>query len=123
MLINNSSGLEALFYKKPVIVFGDVFYDVTSMVKKIDKIEELPSVIHDSLFSFKFSNEELSFLIESIERNHILVNYWGIMKEFIQLDSILIHSSMEKTITEFEKIFEKHDSDFSKMALSYQKIL
>ena len=54
ILINNSSGLEALFYKKPVIVFGDTFYDVTSMVKKVEKIEDLPSLIRDSLFSFKF---------------------------------------------------------------------
>jgi hypothetical protein len=123
MLINNSSGLEALFYKKPVIVFGDVFYDVTSMVKKINKIEDLPSVIHDSLFSFKFSYQELSFLMESIERNHILVNYWGIMKELIQLDSILIHSGVEKTILEFEKVFENHDDDFSIMASAYHKII
>ena len=123
MLINNSSGLEALFYKKPVIVFGDVFYDVTSMVKKVEKIEDLPSVIHDSLFSFKFSNDELSFLIESIERNHILVHYWDIMKEFIQLDSTLIHLGIEKTIIEFEKVFETHDDDFSIMASAYQKIL
>ena len=123
MLINNSSGLEALFYKKPVIVFGDVFYDVTSMVKKIDKIEDLPSVIHDSLFSFKFSNEELSFLMEAIERNHILVNYWGIMREFIQLDSVLIHSDVKKTILEFEKVFENYDEDFSIMTSAYHKII
>ena len=123
ILINNSSGLEALFYKKPVIVFADAFYDVTSMVKKVEKIEDLPSVIHDSLFSFKFSNDELSFLMESIERNHILVNYWGIMKEFIQLGSTLIHSDTEKAIIEFEKVFEKHDDNFSIMASAYQKML
>ena len=123
ILINNSSGLEALFYKKPVIVFGDVFYDITSMVKKVDKIEDLPSVIYDSLFSFKFSNDELSFLMESIERNHILVHYWDIMKQFIQLDSTLIHLGTEKAIIQFEKVFEQHDEDFSKIASAYQKIL
>jgi hypothetical protein len=123
ILINNSSGLEALFYKKPVIVFGDIFYDVTSMVKKVEKIKDLPSLIRDSLFSFKFSNDELSFLIESIERNHIIVHYWDIMKEFIQLNSILIHSGTQKTIIEFEKVFEKHDDDFSIMASAYQKTI
>ena len=123
ILINNSSGLEALFYKKPVIVFGDVFYDITSMVKKVDKIENLPSMIYDSLFSFKFSNDELSFLMESIERNQILVHYWEIMKQFIQLDSTLIHLGTEKAIIHFEKVFEKHDEDFSIMASAYQKII
>lgn len=122
ILINNSSGLEALFYKKPVIVFGDVFYDVTSMVKKIEKIKDLPSVIHDSLFSFKFSSDELSFLIESIERNQIVVPYWDIMKEFIFLNSTLIHSGTQKTVIEFEKLLQKYDDEFLIMASAYQKI-
>ena len=123
ILINNSSGLEALFYKKPVIVFGNVFYDVTSMVKKVEKIEDLPIIIKNSLFSFNFSNDELSFLVESIERNHIVVPYWDIMKEFIYLSSTLIHSGTPKTIIEFEKLFQKYDDEFSIMASAYQKIL
>ena len=45
------------------------------------------------------------------------------MKEFIQLDSTLIHLGIEKTIIEFEKVFETHDDDFSIMASAYQKIL
>ena len=94
-----------------------------NIIIKIDKIEDLPSVIHDSLFSFKFSNEELSFLMEAIERNHILVNYWGIMREFIQLDSVLIHSDVKKTILEFEKVFENYDEDFSIMTSAYHKII
>lgn len=123
MLINNSSGLEALFYKKPVIVFGDVFYDVTSMVKKVEKIEDLPFLINNCLFSFKFSNDELSFLVESIERNHIVVPYWDIMKEFIYLSSTLIHSGTKKTVIEFEKLFQKYDDEFLIMASAYQKIV
>jgi len=122
ILINNSSGLEALFYKKPVIVFGDVFYDVTSMVKKIEKIEDLPSTIHDSLFSFKFSNDELSFLIESIEKNHIVVRYWDVMRELIVLGSTLIHSGTQKTVIDFEKLLQKYDDEFSIMASEYEKI-
>ena len=123
ILINSSSGLESLFYKKPVIVFGDVFYDVTSMVNKVENIEDLPNLIRDSLFSSKFSNDELSFLIESIERNHIVVYYWDIMKDFILLNSLLIHSDVDKTIVEFEKIFQKHENDFLTMASAYHKIL
>lgn len=122
ILINSSSGLESLFYKKPVIVFGDVFYDITSMVNKVEKIEDLPDLIRDSLFSSKFSDDELSFLIKSIERNHIVVPYWDIMKDFVVLNSILIHSDVDKAIIEFEKLFNKYEKDFLTMASAYHEI-
>jgi hypothetical protein len=122
LLINSSSGLESLFFKKPVIVFSDVFYDVTSMVTKVEKIEELPKLIKNSLSSFNFSSSELSFLIESIESNQIIIPYWNMMKEFVILDSLQSHGKTKKTIDEFEKLYKKYDESFFTMASAYQKI-
>jgi len=121
--INSSSGFESLFYKKPVITFGDVFYDVTSMVKKVKAIEDLPKLINDSIFSFKFSVEEFSFLMEAIESNHLVIPYWNIMKECVVLSSVSTHTNINQTILEFEKLFKKYDESFSIMAHAYKKSL
>lgn len=122
LLINSSSGLEALFYKKPVIVFGHVFYDVVSMVKKVEKIEELPELIKNALFSFTFSDKELSFLMDAIEKNDVVVPYWEIMKEFVILSSILSHGDTNKAFTKFENLFKKYDDSFSILASAYHTI-
>lgn len=121
LLINSSSGLESLFYKKPVIVFGNTFYDVTSMVQKVERIEDLPKLIKNSLFSFKFSEKEFSCLMESIEKNQIIVPYWEIMKESVIISSILSHGNIEQAIIEFEKLFKKYDESFSVMANTYKQ--
>jgi hypothetical protein len=99
-----------------------VFYDVTSMVTKVEKIEELPKLIKNSLSSFNFSFSELSFLIESIESNQIIVPYWNMMKEFVILESLQSHGKTKKTIDEFEKLYKKYDENFFTMASAYQKI-
>jgi len=123
LLINSSSGLESLFFKKPVIVFGDVFYDVTSMVTKVQKIEELPKLIKNSLNSFSFSPDELSFLIESITKNQIIVPYWEMMKEFVVVTSLSTHGKTKKLNNEFESLLKKYDQSFFIMASAYQKFL
>lgn len=122
LLINSSSGLESLFFKKPVIVFGDVFYDVTNMVTKVEKIEDLPKLIKNSLNSFQFSPDELSFLIESITRNQIIVPYWEMMKEFVIVTSLSTHGETEKVKNEFKNLLKKYDQSFFKIASAYQKI-
>ena len=40
--ISGATGFEALFYHKPVILFGDEYYDKLSMVTKIETFNELP---------------------------------------------------------------------------------
>lgn len=58
--ISGGTGFEAIFYKKPVILFADEYYDVLSMVTKIKKLTTLPNDVADALSNFQFNNNECS---------------------------------------------------------------
>ena len=47
--ITGSSGWEALLFQKPVITFGNIFYNAFEATKKVEKIDELPQIIKDKL--------------------------------------------------------------------------
>ena len=118
-LINATTGLEALFFKKPVIVFTDVFYDVVSMVKKISDFYDLPDAILESLNNYTFNPEELSFLIDAMDNKNIVVPYWDIMSEAITISSKRIHSSIEETEKEFMLFFNRNQESFKMIAEKY----
>ena len=117
--INSSSGLEALFYKKPIIVFADAFYDSLSMVRKIKDVSTLPLIIRELLSSFTFNDFELSCLVESIEAKQLLIPYWTMMKDIASISSLNVHTNFETTMSKFDKFFEKYKPVFSIMAKSY----
>ena len=118
-LINATTGLEALFYKKPVIVFEDSFYDQVSMVKKISNFNELPSAIHEHLNNFSFKSNELSFLVNALENKHIVIPYWDVMSEAIKISTKRIHSSVTETEKDFEEFFNKNQKSFTLIANEY----
>ena len=53
MTITGTSGLEAAFYNKPSIVFGDVVFDVLPSVYKVKNLKELPQIIKTALLQKK----------------------------------------------------------------------
>lgn len=57
--ITGTTGWEGLFLKKPVICFGDIYYNKLSMVKKCGDIEQLPYLVKQQLENFKYNEEEL----------------------------------------------------------------
>jgi len=122
-LINASTGLEALFFKKPVIVFSDVFYSLVSMVKKISDFNDLTKSIHDSLNNFSFNSNELSFLINSIENKQTLIPYFSILSDALRVSSKRIHYSVSETEEEFEIFFNKNQKFFQLMAKKYNDFL
>ncbi len=64
--VSGSIGLEALLLGKPVIVFGDQFYNTLSMVKKCSDMSHLPYVVQEQLEKFHFNEEELLHFIAAI---------------------------------------------------------
>ena len=44
-----SSGLDAAFYGKPSIVFGEMFYTILPSVTYVEKLNDLPNTIRSSL--------------------------------------------------------------------------
>ena len=64
--ISGSVGWEGTLLKKPVITFGNIFYNQLSFVKHCKTPEEMPYLVKEQLENFKFDENELSRLIAAI---------------------------------------------------------
>jgi archaellum component FlaF (FlaF/FlaG flagellin family) len=119
-----STGFETLFYKKPVILFGEDYYDEVSMVTKIHSFLELNEKIKYALNNYKFNNKEMNVLIQSFENQTLSVPYFSILKDGIVISSIQrIENDFNLTIKNFEKYFETHKQYFQVIANEiYSKI-
>lgn len=64
--ITGTAGWEALMFKKPVITFGDVFYNALSMSKKCLEVAQLPYMTKQMLENFKYDEIELEYFISAL---------------------------------------------------------
>jgi hypothetical protein len=122
--ISGATGFEALFYKKPVIIFADEFYEKLSSVKKIRTFRELHEEIKIMLSSIKIQNKELNALMESLENHSILVPYFSMIKDGISLSSIQRYeNSTELTQKKFKEFYKFYEKSFEIIANTiYNKI-
>jgi len=116
--IMGSTGFEALFYKKPVFLFSEEYYDVLSMVKKIQNITELPEIIKKHLKNFKFNHLELNALMHATNSCSIQIPYFSMMKDAITISSTQKNSGIEKSVDIFEKFYSKYEKYFELVAKS-----
>ena len=83
--ISGTAGLEAIFYKRPVIVFTDTFYSNIPSVYRIKKINDLPSVIkkalHNSSNNASIDNE-LSVFMNNVSNNIFVFDVTNIASDF-----------------------------------------
>lgn len=63
LTITGTTGWEAALLKKPVIIFGHMYYDWLSAVKRCVAIEDLPFLIKQQLEEFVYNQDELLDLI------------------------------------------------------------
>lgn len=78
--ISGTAGWEAIQLEKPVIVFGNVFYEKLSMVKKCIAIEQLPYLVKEQLENFKHDETALINFLAAIYQESIDVNLVQIWK-------------------------------------------
>ena len=115
--ISGATGFEALFYKKPVIIFADEFYEELESVKKIEKFSELSNEIKDSLSNSKFNNKELNILMKSIEKNSISIPFFSMIKDGIILSSIQRYENNDKlTESNFKKFYNSYEKSLDLIA-------
>lgn len=114
--IMGSTGFEALFYKKPVLLFSDEYYDVLSMVKKVQDITQLPEIIKNHLKNFQFSHLELNALMEATNSCSIQVPYFSMMKDALVISSTQRNSGIEKSVDVFENFYSKYEKHFELIA-------
>ncbi len=66
LTITSTVGWEALFLGKPVITFGEQFYNSIPMVKKCTQIDRLPYIVKNQLENFHYDEKELLAYIQGI---------------------------------------------------------
>ncbi len=65
-----TAGWEALLLQKPVITFGDVYYNTLPAVKKCTEIERLPDIVQEQLEHFVWNEKEfVSFVATLLEES------------------------------------------------------
>ncbi len=65
-VITSSAGWEGALLKKPVISFGEYFYNALSFVKRCATLERLPYMVEEQLTNFRHNEEELVSLLAGI---------------------------------------------------------
>ncbi len=75
LTITGTTGWEAALLKKPVIIFGNMYYDTLAGVKKCLNIQDLPFLIKQQLESFFYDEEELLDLIASAIEESVDVDF------------------------------------------------
>ena len=77
--MTSSAGWEGAMFKKPVVTFGNVFFNLLPMVKKCVAIEDLPNLIKQQLENFHYDESALLNLIAAIYKESAeldLVQIW-----------------------------------------------
>ena len=66
-----TAGWEAVLSKKPVIIFGKIFYDGLSMVRRCAAIEDLPYLVKGQLEQFQYQEKELIDFIAALYKESV----------------------------------------------------
>lgn len=77
--LTGTVGWEALLLKKPVITFGEIFYNALSGVRQCKDMYDLPQLIREQLESFEHNEKELVEFIAKIYHESVsldLVDLW-----------------------------------------------
>jgi len=115
--ISGATGFEALFYRKPIILFGDEHYDKISTVTKIQEINDLPQKIESALSDSKFNEREFGIYMEILKQYALPVPYYSILKDGVSLSSIQRNGhEFNLTSLHFQKFYEKYDKSFKIIA-------
>lgn len=85
--ITGTSGWEAVLLKKPVVVFGAMYYDTLSGVRRCGAVQDLPILVKEQLEKFSYGEPELLDFIAASYAESVpveLIQLWDIEggKEF-----------------------------------------
>lgn len=64
--ISNTVGIEAIFFERPLLVLGNVFYQFYRNLRYVDNVKDLPYLIPETVASFQPDRQELYRFITAI---------------------------------------------------------
>lgn len=123
--INGTASIEAVFHRKPAIVFSHKSgYNVLSSVNTINKIEDLPSVIKQSLTQ-KISQDDLNKYVDYMEKYAIDYEQQDYSTELANRFnySVGYMSKISIESKEIESFLSEYDSMFERLAKKYLELI
>lgn len=81
LVLSATTGWEAILLKKPVITFGEIFYNALSTVKRCHSFEELPYIIKERLENFRHDENELINFISAMLEDSFRVNLYDLWEK------------------------------------------
>lgn len=112
-VITGTVGWEACLLGKPVISFGEVFFNALSFVKRVRNIETLPQVVIDQLHRFAYDEKEMRDFVAATIKDSFAFNFAGLWFEN-DLQKLLadpgIHAFCENLMKKFRQ--PPYRSDF-----------
>ena len=124
--IRGTSGLDAAFYQKPSIIFGDMLYSILPSVSRLKSLEDLPNAIRKSIEK-PVNTSDLDKYVTLIENNSFDFDIFGYenkeLKYFyaggILVDVEISPSKMKSFLDENKSIFDTLSSEYvKKLSLS-----
>lgn len=119
--IGGSSALEAVFYQKPSIVFGNVYYKLLPSVKKVERLDELHNLIKNGLnenVDLVHLDSFLSILDENLFDFNMVEFGRKISDEFYQKAT---NVDIKINETQIEKFIQENISDLDILAYEHLK--
>ena len=119
--IRGTSGLDAAFYKKTSIIFGDMLYSLLPSVYRLKSLEDLPNAIRQSLqkevipsdldkYLTLIENNSFDFDIAAYENKELKHFYAGGILVDVEISS----STMKSFLDENKSIFDTLSSEYVK---------
>ena len=121
--VNGSSGIEALFFRKPSIIFSDTIYSYLSSVFRIYAPEDLPKIIRKALKT-EVKLEEIKNYIYNLEENSFEFNWLGFnakLKNKFYFEGGLV--DVEISIKDMHEFIKENKQDLEKLAMEHSKII
>lgn len=87
-VITSTAGWEATLMGKPVITFGDVYFNKLSMVKKCTEVEKLPELVKFQLEQFSYNEKEMVNYLSAIFEESVPVDYRRLWEEEFDYEKI-----------------------------------
>lgn len=81
LAISGGTAFEGIFYKKPVILFGDDYYMHLPMVIRLNSIELLPKVIAELNHIYRYSQVELDRFMAHFDSMTHMIPYHDMMND------------------------------------------
>jgi hypothetical protein len=97
-VITSTIGWEATLMGKPVITFGDVYFNRLSMVEKCAEVEKLPLLVKKQLENFRYDEEEMLDYLSAILEESVPVDYARIWEREIDFERIRNDDGLKRLV-------------------------